>query len=552
MPYLTVSAIEQKVKDLAAAHPQHCAQVEFVNHTFGGKAYSYLRITKDLAAGRPAALIIGGIHAREWVPPDSILSLAERLLTAYATSTAISYSVFSDLTDPLNPVPYGPYTIPFDQVKAIVERLDLYLVPLSNPDGREYSQLVDPGWRKNRRDAPPGKTEKGVDINRNFPIAWDHKLFYTAAAASTARVTDDPDDPLLGDTYRGRPSSADPHLPELEAETKNLVSLFTDKKIQFFLDIHSASRFIMYPWGMETDQSADTSQNFKNHDWDLSGVHGGRDGTLGVAYQEYFPNDPPRRLLNQHIDLGNRMRDAIVASAGANATAKDRSTYAVKASIGLYPTTGASDDFAFSQQFNPGSPQVFSFTMECGSQATHPVTGVPIVPDDYEGFQPDYHNKFAKINREVHAAIFAYLSSVAGWSSSSRCLFNCFIATSVFESPWHRKVRFLRELRDLEFKSTESGRRFMAWAEPIYYKYSPYVAYYLDHHAFIRRLAGSVVVSPFIRALHAGFRLVKPIRNRERRIRWLSFYVMLLLIGGGVLTLGLLFILLWVLGRSLV
>src|SRR5437764_6624449 len=99
MPYLTVAAIEQKVRDLATAHPQHCAQVPFTNQTFLGKTYSYLRITKDLAAGRPAALIIGGIHAREWVPPDSLLDFADRLLTAYTSGVAITYSVFTDLTD---------------------------------------------------------------------------------------------------------------------------------------------------------------------------------------------------------------------------------------------------------------------------------------------------------------------------------------------------------------------------------------------------------------------------------------------------------------------
>src|ERR1700733_15104183 len=45
---------------------------------------------------RWAVLITGGVHARELAPPDALVSFLEKLLPAYASSSAITYPSWPD------------------------------------------------------------------------------------------------------------------------------------------------------------------------------------------------------------------------------------------------------------------------------------------------------------------------------------------------------------------------------------------------------------------------------------------------------------------------
>ena len=65
--------------------------------------------------------------------------------------------------------------------------------------------------------------------------------------------------------------------------------------------------------------------------------------------------------------------------------------YGVKQAFGLYPTSGASDDYAFSRHFaNPAKSKVYSFTVECG-----------------HSFQPTW-SEAEEIIREVSAGLIAF------------------------------------------------------------------------------------------------------------------------------------------------
>ena len=81
--------------------------------------------------------------------------------------------------------------------------------------------------------------------------------------------------------------------------------------------------------------------------------------------------------------------------------------YAIKQALGLYPTTGTSDDYSLSLAMSDHSrPPISAFTLECGiDQAPDDPT------DDEGGFHPDYRLEYPKIEREVHAAVLALASS---------------------------------------------------------------------------------------------------------------------------------------------
>src|SRR6478735_2342976 len=71
-----------------------------------------LRIGKHRDGSKPGVLIQASDHAREWVPMTITMETAERLVRNYATDAA---------------------------TKDIIENVDIFLIPVNNPDGANYS-----------------------------------------------------------------------------------------------------------------------------------------------------------------------------------------------------------------------------------------------------------------------------------------------------------------------------------------------------------------------------------------------------------------------------
>uniref|UniRef100_A0A182UC92 Peptidase M14 domain-containing protein n=1 Tax=Anopheles melas TaxID=34690 RepID=A0A182UC92_9DIPT len=79
------------------------------------------------------------------------------------------------------------------------------VVPITNPDGYEYTRTTDRFWRKNR--APQTVIDFGTDLNRNFDYMWDLLL-------------NEEDDDLQSETYRG---------PNAFSESETLEAKYPDK-----------------------------------------------------------------------------------------------------------------------------------------------------------------------------------------------------------------------------------------------------------------------------------------------------------------------------------
>jgi hypothetical protein len=341
-----------------------------------------------VGTGEPRVLVIGGVHAREWAPPDSLLSLAEGLVRG-----SLDHPEWVDRSAS-PPITYAAWSVP--DIEQILAGATLLLIPVVNPDGRDYSVGPDDDdehrmWRKNRRPPEPGHTGPwctGVDLNRNFDVAWDYESYYNAEAATEVMSTKDSCDPQV---YIG-PSAAS------EPETQNVQWLVGDQRPVHFMDVHAYARDILYPWGMDDDQGADPTQSWQNPAWDRDGEHGGRDG-VGGSYGEFLA---PAEAAN-HSALARLMRDAMRDQAGSNGRARHRSTYTIKQALGLYPTTGTSDDYCTRVTTADDSlPPIYAFCLECG------IDRAPDDPtDDEGGFHPDHRLKFPKIEREVHAAVLA-------------------------------------------------------------------------------------------------------------------------------------------------
>ena len=469
MGYLSADAIEATLTALATTYPTLCVKTPFVAKAVSADAppreYSYLRIGHG-GPGRPVALLVAGIHARELAQPDAVLSLIAKLLRAYTAGTPFIIDAWTDAAA-VPPLTYGPGPpISAADVKRIVENVDWYVLPLANPAGRQYciDNAADPLkvlWRKNRsQPAPPVGVDDpriGVDVNRNFDIAWLYKeKYYNDAALADPKLSIS--DSASSEVYRGPAVFS-------EVESKNVQLLRDTCRPSFYIDAHSYSPQIAYPWGIETEQTADNTKTFSQAAWDRGGAHNGRDGLTGTVYEEFIPNSPVR-LRDEHVAVGNAMSEAIRLAAGAAPRAIANSTYPVAPSIGMYPAPGASDDYTFSRAYLSAAPTVV-FTVEFGSLADG-------------AFQPIYTTQFRKVEREVHAALLGWLKYIAMWrgfapaaaatgtgtrgSSGSGGLCSFSIA---FESDLHPEVVFVRRWRDgLERRPV--ARRFVPALEALY------------------------------------------------------------------------------------
>ena len=135
MPYLNVAEAETKMEILSLTYPALCTRQSVPHTTYEGRSTHVLRIRAGTRSNRPAIMLIGGVHAREWGSTDILLFLAEALLSSYTNNTDIVL---------------GNLTVPAQELRMLLECVEYVIFPQVNRDGREYSQTVDEWWRKNR------------------------------------------------------------------------------------------------------------------------------------------------------------------------------------------------------------------------------------------------------------------------------------------------------------------------------------------------------------------------------------------------------------------
>jgi murein tripeptide amidase MpaA len=186
---------------LQAAYPQ-LAKVRILGTSLENRPIYALRVSDNPQAdeGEPAVLFLGCHHAREWISVEVPFLLGKYLLENYAT-------------DP--------------EIKRLVDGTDIWIVPMVNPDGHNYSVQVYRYWRKNRRDNGGG--EYGVDLNRNYGYAWGYDNSGSSPNPASA-------------VYRGSSAFSEP-------ETRAVRDLVLGRDFGAMITYHSFSQVILYPWG---------------------------------------------------------------------------------------------------------------------------------------------------------------------------------------------------------------------------------------------------------------------------------------------------------------
>jgi murein tripeptide amidase MpaA len=352
--YLTVDEVEAAVLSGSKRFSRCTERIKLPHRTWEKRRCHALRIGEGRRPLRPAICVISGVHGREWGGPDIVVYFGLQLLTAYSENRGVRL---------------GTKTFTAEQIRRLVRERDIFLFPQVNPDGRHYSMDEHPFWRKNRRPAPRGRAHRsvGVDINRNFDFMWDFERHFAPRTVGSSKNPGD------YETYIGPLAASEP-------ETRNVVWLLDEyPQVGYFIDLHSYSETILYSWGTDENQSSDPSMSFTNPAFD------GRRGRIhDNVYREHIAAKDERTA----IYLARRMSAAIARVRGRK--------YRVQQAVGLYPTGGASDDYAYSRHIQDRSKtKVLAFTIEWGRSRC-------VTP-----FHPPYP-EMRKVMREVTAGLLEF------------------------------------------------------------------------------------------------------------------------------------------------
>jgi carboxypeptidase T len=200
------------LRELAANYPG-LAQVTTVGYSIEGRELNVIKISDNVSIdeAEPNIFIIGCHHAREWISVEVPLLFAQYLLGHYQD----------------NP-----------EVRRAVNGSQVYILPIQNPDGLEFSIHTYRMWRKNRR--YNGNLGWGVDTNRNYGYMWG----YDDEGSSP--------DPY-SEVYRG---SAPFSEPETQAVRQFLLAHPPAGTISY----HNYSQLIIFPWGYTYDPAPDAGE----------------------------------------------------------------------------------------------------------------------------------------------------------------------------------------------------------------------------------------------------------------------------------------------------
>ena len=146
---------------------------------------------------------------------------------------------------------------------CILEQFDWYFAPVMNPDGYEYSHVVDRMWRKTRTDyssllskSPGGSSVRklrfddndheeecrGADVNRNFEFQWRR-------GGSSTNV--------CSGAFAGvRPFS------EPESQALGHFLLKRKKEVVMYVSLHSYAQMWLLPWGYTETKPDDFKKLF--------------------------------------------------------------------------------------------------------------------------------------------------------------------------------------------------------------------------------------------------------------------------------------------------
>jgi len=320
--YYTYPVLSQELMELEANHSDIMRLYDLTANTDMGKTWDDrtvygVKISDNPEvneSGESKTLIVGNVHAREWMGCEVVMYFLHYLLESYGQPPTDNDNDSLVNEDPIDGVDNdGDGLVDEDGIEAkatwLVNNREIWIIPMPNPDGQTYDQkLYDSGdgsWRKNMRDNDGNgqfdPNRDGVDLNRNFPYEWGGSVTTDGISSDTSipssgvyrgpedNFDDDGDSKFPAPDYwrqrysqdwngidedpvDGMDNDGDGKLDEdkhggfSEPETqaiRSLVKTYDDQmgtgSLAFDTSItyHSYSELVLYPWGYTPDHAPD-------------------------------------------------------------------------------------------------------------------------------------------------------------------------------------------------------------------------------------------------------------------------------------------------------
>uniref|UniRef100_A0AAA9SBW5 Carboxypeptidase A1 n=2 Tax=Bos TaxID=9903 RepID=A0AAA9SBW5_BOVIN len=202
--------IHKEMDSIVKSYP-HLVSAVKIGHSFENRLMYVLKFSTGKGRQRPAILLNAGIHAREWISSATAIWTARKIACDYGRDLVIT---------------------------SILEKMDIFLLPVANPDGYVYTHTHNRLWRKTRS-VNPRSTCIGADPNRN----WDSHF-------GGVGTSNDP----CSDTYHGLHAHS-------EVEVKSVADFITNHgDFKCLIDLHSYSQLVMYPYGYTTSRVPDADE----------------------------------------------------------------------------------------------------------------------------------------------------------------------------------------------------------------------------------------------------------------------------------------------------
>lgn len=234
--YNSYDSIIGEIRNLANQHSS--ASLFFVGKSYEGRTMTGIRIGDG---SKKAIWIDGGIHAREWISPATVMWFLNKMLTSNEA-----------------------------RVTNLLAKYDFYFLPVFNVDGYEYTRSGRPRarfWRKTRSRQAYGCI--GADPNRN----WDYKFGGVGTSSNPC-----------ADTYHGTRGFS-------EIEVRNVANYLKamGSKLVSYFNVHAYSQMVLTPWGYTSTYPKDYAL--------ISKVARAFTQAVSRRYGTQYRYGPPPRLL---------------------------------------------------------------------------------------------------------------------------------------------------------------------------------------------------------------------------------------------------------------